>query len=214
MKALKKLCGSTILFLLLASCFPTSMTEQTPITSPQKPAQTISYAELLKPAECSLPCWDGIEVDRTEFQTAKQLLTEKYGADAIVSSDAISLEWDGNGINGVKSGYISFYEGIVNEIFIFFDVTGGISAEELLSVLEEPTWVFVNDQPNIYCQYLRLIYPALGIHADLNMLESKGNIEPSSRAVMIRFLQVRISENMQVYDGYLVRWDGYKNYCE
>jgi hypothetical protein len=40
------------------------------------------------------------------------------------------------------------------------------------------------------------------------------NIESGTRIGIIRFLPIKLTNNIYVFDGSLVKWDGYKRYCK
>jgi hypothetical protein len=176
-------------------------------------SQVVSYADLFQHRECSLPCWNGIEVDKTNFNNAKEILIKRYGVENIESFDKKNIDWKAHGIDGVNEGYISFSEDVVAEILIIFNIDSGLTIGDLVTVFGKPTWVFISDQPNNPCRGFKVEYPTIRFQGSLDTPENEKVIQPSSRIFMIRFLQKELVENMQVYDGYLVRWDGYKKYC-
>lgn len=202
LESCKVICGDMLIlvFLLIACSSPTNNPE-------------VLYTHLIKFPECSQPCWLGIEIDKTSFAEAQEILAENYASDQIETQGKNSVEWKANGIHGVKAGYLSFHDGLVSEIWLTFDTDSDFTVEKLITVLGEPSWLFINDQPNSQCRGFIAEYPSGGVHAYLDIPEGQKNILPTTRVFALRFLPTKLSENLRVYDGYLAKWDGYKTYC-
>lgn len=197
-----KICGGMpILVFLLTAC------------SSQTNGSEELYTHLIKFPECSMPCWIGIEIDKTTFVEAQEILAENYAFDQIEMQGENSIEWKANGTHGVQAGYLSFHDSLVSEIWLTFDASSGLSIENLITVLEEPNWLYINDQPNSPCRGFVAEYPSVGVHAYLDIPEGQKNILPTTHIFALRFLPTKLSESLQVYDGYLAKWDGYKTYC-
>jgi hypothetical protein len=175
---------------------------------------TSPYVEIIKSQKCSLPCWIGIQVDKTNFDAAKEMLKERYKDGEIESFEEKSLVWKAYGVDGVNEGYASFVDGVVKEILISFDSKADFTVGDLVKIVGEPAWVFVSDQPNNYCSAFDLNYPTAGFYVSLEMNGKQKNIESGTRIGIIRFLPIKLTNNIYVFDGSLVKWDGYKRYCK
>jgi len=199
MKVLQRINGYlTVFFFFVTAC---------------KPTVPVRYHELIDHPNCSSPCWIGIEIGKTSFDKAQEVLAEKYGSINLNSRYGESIEWQAQNVDGLSSGFISFHENKAVDMFLIIGDDAELTIDRLIEMLGEPEWVFVNSQPTIHCNYYRLEYPSLGIYGDLEMLNKHESMQASNRIIMLRFIPKRINGDLQVCDGYLVEWDGYKKYC-
>jgi len=174
------------------------------------------HTNLFSPLECSSYCWAGIEVNKTSFYEAKEILVLRYGEQNIKIDDKQSIDWESHGVDGLIGGYVIFLNDIVGEIGLTLADTDEFTVRNVLEIFGEPKWIQISSDPINYCFGIRLLYPSIGSYMDLNVTDVVGNergIYPSQRVVRVRFLQTKMMENWNVNDGSLVEWDGYKDYC-
>jgi hypothetical protein len=194
---------------LLAACTLQEIIKQTV----SAPPQINSYAAIIRPSNCSLPCWHGIEVNKTSFKDAREILIEKYGVENIESFEENSISWEIKSGN-IHQGHISFYNGFTSGILITFNKNKDFTAANIIGILDNPAWIFVGSQPHYQCMGLTMEYPSMGVRVYLDIADETKIIESASPILMLIFAQTIQSESMQVNDGYLVKWEGYGEYCK
>jgi hypothetical protein len=194
---------------LLAACTPTETIKQTVSTPPE----INPYEAIIRSSNCSLPCWYGIEANKTSFKDAREILIEKYGVENIESFKENNISWETNSGN-IHQGIISFYNGVTSEILVTFNNNGNFTVANIIEILDSPAWIFVGSQPDYHCMGLRMEYPSMGVYVYLDIASETKSIEPSSAVFMLIVNEAIQSEQMQVYDGNLVKWDGYGEYCK
>lgn len=194
---------------LLAACTLQETIKQTVSTPPQ----INPYAAIIRPSNCSLPCWHGIEVNKTSFKDAGEILIEKYGVENIESFEENSISWEINSGNK-HQGNISFYNGLASMILVTFDNDGNFTVANIIEILDNPAWIFVGSQPHYLCMGVRMEYPSMGVSVYLDIADKTKIIEPGSPIFMLAFDPAIQSEQMYVNDGYLVKWNGYGEYCK
>ncbi len=191
-----------------------AMTQPAPINSPtNNEFVPSSYAGLFNYPGCSPYCWIGMEIDVTNFSEASKILTSRYGSQNVQNIDNKNLSWKTHGTDGLIEGYAIFSNNVVVEMSLTFDGNANFTTQNLVEILGEPTWVFVAGQPNNPCWGFDLLYSTQGFYVSLITNKEQKGIAPSQQVFMVRFLQSDITENWNVNDGSLVKWDGYKDYC-
>jgi hypothetical protein len=199
---------------MLASCTPKSVTPQS--ISDQLPTYQSGSnfnIDLFNFPQCLSLCWGGIEIDVTTFGEAKKILSERYGNNNIENVNNETIFWKANGTDGLSEGVAIFSKNVLADVSLTFDMNTNFTIHNLIEVFGEPTSVVIAGQPNNNCWKLDLLYKNKGVYASLEMNKEGKRIYPSQKVFMLRLLQTRVTENWNVNDGSLVKWDSYKDYC-
>jgi hypothetical protein len=203
------------LILLFVACQPLTGNEpsSTPFVS-SEPIANYSYAEFMRDPKCYSPCWVGIQVGLTTFDEAKNILTSRYGKKNISIINSNSISWKASSIDGLREGIVNLSDDIVSEIMLFPDQRVFFEVNDLLKIFSEPTWVQVFQDPNNSCHGISLLYSEIGVYVILDLEDGSKGVLPSQSIFLVRMLDSALTRNWNAYDSILIRWDGYKNYCQ
>ena len=206
---LKKRTVFFLLAALLGGCTPV-----TPIVTPEQSTIT-SFTDSILDSRCGTPCWIGIQAGVTNFEEAKNILSLRYGTNNVSNINKNDISWKAPSIDGLREGIIlSTLDNTAGEIWLYPDKQANLSVERLLEILDEPTWVQVFGDPLDYCRGIGLIYSKAGVVVSLYDYENSIGVQPAQGIFLIRIGGPRLTENWNAYDSILVKWDGYKDYCQ
>ncbi len=210
---------STVLLLwFLVGCRTSTVTE-TPMPTPfvateQLVSTPFAFADAILDTRCTTPCWTGIQVGVTNFEEAKNVLLLRYGTQNVSVIDNNHMSWKAASVDGLSEGNIFFSDNIVSEILLYPDKQANFSIEKLFEILGKPTWVQVFQNPNNSCLGIDLIYSKTGVSVTLDLEDKPKGVQPSQNIFFMRILDTALTENWNANDSILIKWDGYKDYCQ
>lgn len=194
-----------ILASLLASCSLSSVNSDR--------SDTLNL--LIHSQECASPCWIGIEVENTDFTEAKRILENRYTVENVHAMPDF-VEWQANGIDSLTHGSVTFSNGTVNSVLVFFSGKD-FTVDDIVGTLGEPSNVMIDIAPYVpksQCLGVQLFYPETGVIVFLDTSETFKGVQNSQFISGLRFMSPPLLQNLQVYDGILVDWQGYQDYCQ
>ena len=168
---------------------------------------------------CSSACWVGIEVGKTSFEQAQKILVDRYTTQKMFMPLDNILIWLPNEVDS-SNGTVGFSQGIVDGVQLFFEHSKFI-ASDAVKVFGEPSDVMISiDQTKPQkCRGIQLSYSETGTMVYLDPTQAFKGVE-KSQSVTGFWLRspedlLDMQSNVQ-NDGIsmVVKWQGYKDYCE
>ncbi|MBN2116320.1 MAG: hypothetical protein JW730_07110 [Anaerolineales bacterium] len=205
-----------LVFWFLAGC-RTSTIAETPTFTPFVPTEDLvsnPFADAILDTNCTTPCWIGIQVGTTSFEEAKNILFLRYGTKNVSVVDNNHISWKATSIDGLSEGNIFLSDNIVSEILLYPDKRANFSTKNLFEILGEPTWAQVFQDPNNSCLGIDLIYSKAGVAVTLNAADNSKGVQSSQSIFFLRILDTELTEKWNANDSILIKWEGYKDYCQ
>jgi hypothetical protein len=193
-----------LLAFLLTSCAPAN----------EKLLRSLVYYD-----GCTSACWVGIEVGKTSFDQAQKILADRYTTQKLFMPLDNIIIWLPSEVDS-SNGTVSFSQGSVDGVKLFFENSKFI-ASDAIKIFGEPSDVMISidsTKPQ-KCGGVQLSYSQTGTMVYLDVTQAFKGAEKSQSVTGFWFRSPEDLRNMQSNvqnDGIsmVVKWQGYKNYCE
>jgi hypothetical protein len=168
---------------------------------------------------CTSACWVGIEVGKTSFDQAQKILVDRYTIQKMFMPIDNILIWLPSEVDS-SNGTVSFSQGVVDGVQLFFENSKFI-ASDAIKVFGEPSDVMISIDPTKpqKCGGVQLSYSETGTMVYIDTTQTFKGVAKSQSVTGFWFRSPEDLRNMQSNvqnDGIamVVKWQGYKNYCE
>ncbi len=168
---------------------------------------------------CTSACWVGIEVGKTSYDQAQKVLVDRYTNQKMFMPLDNILIWLPSEVDS-SNGTVSFSQGIVNGVQLFFENSKFI-ASDAIKIFGEPSDVMISIDPTKprKCGGIQLSYSETGTMVYLDTTQDFKGAEKSQSVTGFWFRSpedLRSMQNNAQNDGIsmVVKWQGYKDYCD
>ena len=169
---------------------------------------------------CTSACWVGIEVGNTSFDEAQRILDDRYTSQNTDLLPIVNIMiWRTNEVDS-SYGTVTFSQDIVDSVQLFFEKSKFISSDAI-KVFGEPSNVMISVDPTKQrkCGGIQLSYSETGTRVYLDTTQAFKGAEKSQSVTGFWFMSpedLRSIESDGQNNGIsvVVKWQGYKDYCE
>ena len=168
---------------------------------------------------CSSACWVGIEVGKTSFEQAQKILVDRYTIQKMFMPFDNILIWLPSEVDS-SNGTVSFSQGVVDGVQLFFENSKFI-ASDAIKIFGEPSDVSIAINPNKprKCGGIQLTYSETGTMVYLDTTQTFIGVEKSQSITGFSFSSPEDLQSLQIFGqnsgiSIVVKWQGYKDYCE